>query len=327
MTGQIRRSLPRSASSASMDLSGRTIGVLCATLSVVLFSSFTLVSRLGLSSSLTLPDIAALRFGIGGALLLPVLLRHGLAGVRPRDAGALALFGGLGFAPLAYAGFSLAPAAHGAVLLHGTLPLFTLGVSSVALRHGGTRYQSVGVALIGVGVALMAYDSLVGASARQLMGDMCLLLASLLWSSYGVLTRRLGLPAAQGAAIVAVWSMCCFLPVYAVLPGKALFLAGRGELLLQAVFQGVLIGAVSIFVYTRAVAALGPAQTALFAAAVPCVTTIAAVPLLSETPSIAAAIGVGVATLGMVVALRRAEDRPRAGSCNPNSPAGRMRKR
>jgi drug/metabolite transporter (DMT)-like permease len=119
-----------------------------------------------------------------------------------------------------------------------------------------------------------------------------------------VLSRRLGLPPAQGAAIVAVFSMCAFLPIYLVLPGKALFLVARHELLLQVVVQGVLIGAVSIFVYTRAVAALGPATTALFTAAVPCVTTLAAIPLLSETPSLAGMLGVAAVTGGMIVSLR-----------------------
>src|SRR5215813_6022068 len=103
----------------------RRAGIAFASLSVVLFSSFTLVSRLGLTHALKLPDLAALRFGIGGTLLLPVLLRHGLRGVSLRAAAMLALLGGLGFAPLAYAGFALAPAAHGAVLLHGNYPLFT----------------------------------------------------------------------------------------------------------------------------------------------------------------------------------------------------------
>ncbi len=282
----------------------RTIGAACGALSVLLFSSFTLVSRLGFSSSLTLPDLAALRFGIGGMLLLPALLRFGLSGVRWRDAGALALFGGLGFALSAYAGFSLAPAAHGAVLLHGTLPLFTCAILSVTPSYAGARYRTIGILFIAAGIALMAYDSLTGASVRQLAGDGFLLLASALWSAYGVLARRLGLAPAHGAAIVAVFSMCSFLPVYAMLPGKALFAAGARDLLLQALVQGALIGAVSIFVYTRAVATLGPAATALFTAAVPCVTTMAAMPLLGEFPDIAATIGVGAVTLGMTVAMR-----------------------
>jgi drug/metabolite transporter (DMT)-like permease len=199
---------------------------------------------------------------------------------------------------------SLAPAVHGAVLLHGTLPLLTFVVMSATSRQQTTRYQAVGLVLIAAGIVLMAYDSWTGASVRQLIGDVFLLLASLSWSAYGVLARRLGLPPAQGAAIVAVFSMCCFLPLYAFVPGKALFLVNTQELLLQAVIQGALIGAVSIFVYTRAVAALGPATTALFTAAVPCVTTLVAVPLLSEFPSSTSTIGVAIVTLGMIIGLR-----------------------
>lgn len=282
----------------------RLIGLSCGVLSVLLFASFTLVSRLGFSSRLRLADLAALRFGIGGALLFPALLRADLTRVAWRQAGALALFGGFGFALLAYTGFSLAPAAHGAVLLHGTLPLFTYVLLRATAPGTTPGHRPAGVALIAAGIAVMAYDSLAIASPRQLLGDAFLLLASLFWSSYGVLARRLGLPTASAAAIVAVLSLCVFLPVYALWPGKALLEVGTRELLLQALVQGALIGAISIFVYTRAVAALGPAATALFAAAVPVVTTLAAIPLLSESPSRVALAGVGVVTLGMVVAVR-----------------------
>jgi len=292
----------------------RLIGLGCAGLSVVLFASFTLVSRLGLSTHLRITDLAALRFGIGGTLLFPALLRADLRRVAWSQAAALAFFGGLGFAPLAYVGFSLAPAAHGAVLLHGTLPLFTDAILRVTSRREGPGQRTTGTLLIAAGIALMAYDSLAVASSRQLLGDAFLLLASLLWSSYGVLSRRVGLPAASGAAVVAGVSLCVFLPLYAVLPGKALLTVGAGELLLQAVVQGVLIGALSIFVYTRAVAALGPITTALFAAAVPVVTTVAGIGVLSESPGRIALGGVGVVTLGMVVAARVRDVAPPARS-------------
>ena len=35
--------------------------------------------RLGVTTRLSAPDLTALRFAIGGPLLLPVVLRHGLA--------------------------------------------------------------------------------------------------------------------------------------------------------------------------------------------------------------------------------------------------------
>ena len=107
------------------DGQARTIGVACGVAVILLFSGFMLVSRMGFASSLKLIDIAALRFSIGGLVLLPALLRHGFAGVRMRNAAALAFTGGLGFALCAYTGLMLAPASHGTVLVHGALPLFT----------------------------------------------------------------------------------------------------------------------------------------------------------------------------------------------------------
>ena len=65
---------------ASLGFIGLNDIEVIATLSVPLFSRFTLVSRFGLATSLKLPDIAALRFGVGGLLLVPALIRYGLSG-------------------------------------------------------------------------------------------------------------------------------------------------------------------------------------------------------------------------------------------------------
>lgn len=125
------------------------------------------------------------------------------------------------------------------------------------------------------------------------------------WSAYGISIRRSGVPPIQAAAAVAVISMLCFLPLYIPLRGDALFALGWLDLIVQALFQGILIGALSIFVYTRAVVNLGAIETALFTAAVPTVTALGAIPLLSEWPSDSAWIGVGIVTAGMFVAIHR----------------------
>ncbi|VFR51287.1 Permease of the drug/metabolite transporter (DMT) superfamily [plant metagenome] len=281
------------------------MGVACALLVVALFSGFTLVSRLGFTRSpLTLPDIAALRFGVAGLLMLPVLWHYGLRGLAPRRAVLLAFLGGLGFALFAYAGFLMAPASHGAALLHGTLPLTTFLAAMLLTGAKAGVAKRTGLALIGIGVAAMAWDSLLGASSRQLLGDAALVCASLCWSFYAVTARRLGLAPAHAAAIVAMLSCLAYLPVYAVLPDKALWAAGWQDILIQAGFQGILLGVVSIFVYTQAVASLGAQETALFTAAVPCLTTMLAVALLGEMPTATAWAGVAVVTIGMAVALR-----------------------
>lgn len=282
----------------------RAQGIAYACCAAILFSGFVVVSRLGFSTILTLPDIAALRFGVGGLVLSPILIRHGLGGLRLREAVALAAMGGLGFALFAYAGIALAPAAHGSVLLHGTLSLTT---ALLILALGGSvpgRGRIAGLALIVAGIAAMAWDGFAHASPSLLVGDACLLLASLCWSGYGIYVRHLGLSATRAAALVAVISALMFLPAYALFPGKMLLEAQWQELLLQGVFQGILIAAISIFVYTRAVALLGASQVSLFIATVPVITVLAAFVLLAEVPSVSSLAGVVLVTAGMVTALR-----------------------
>lgn len=282
----------------------RLKGFLYAGCVVVLFSGFVVVSRMGFSTALTVPDIAALRFGLGGLILSPILMRYGRNGLRLREAVALAVLGGLGFALFAYAGFALAPAAHGAVLLHGTLSLTTAFLIFTFDGKAPSRGRSMSLAVIVSGIAAMAWDGFANASSSLFVGDAFLLLASGCWSGYGLYVRRLGRPAVGAAAMVAAISALMFLPVYLLLPGKMLLKAQWSELLLQGIFQGVLVGVISIFVYTRAVTLLGASRVSLFTATVPIITILAAFILLGEVPSASSSIGVILVTVGMMIALR-----------------------
>jgi hypothetical protein len=82
-------------------------------------------SRAGFSTSPTLPNIAALRFGIGAIVLLQLIIKYGISGSRFGQIILISALGGLGFAVLAYSGFALAPDSHGGVLIHGALTLTT----------------------------------------------------------------------------------------------------------------------------------------------------------------------------------------------------------
>jgi drug/metabolite transporter (DMT)-like permease len=278
------------------------VGFVYGAMSVALFSGFTLVSRAGLTASLKPWDLAALRFGIGGLLMLPVLLRCGFAKIRLRDALALALTGGLGFAACAYAGFALAPASHGAVLLHGTLPLSTFLLARKG-RNGMSATSAAGLAFMGLGIAAMATEGAGRNTPSQWLGDAALVLASFSWSAYGLLARKLALPPAHSASIVAVLSLAMSTPVFLALPGLHFSSASWHEWLLQGVFQGLLVGAVSIYAYSNAVVRLGPQRTAVLTAAVPCVTTAGAVLLLHESLSIFVLAGIGLVTAGMLISL------------------------
>ncbi|OYU42122.1 MAG: hypothetical protein CFE44_25815, partial [Burkholderiales bacterium PBB4] len=138
----------------------QVLGVICGIGVILLFSSFTLVSKIGFASSLKIVDIAAIRFFIAGILMAPVLFHFGLSGIRFRDAFLLTFTGGIGFALLAYSGFSMAPASHGAALLHGTLPLFSAVLAYIFLAKKINAMRVLGLLGIFLGIVTMAGDSI-----------------------------------------------------------------------------------------------------------------------------------------------------------------------
>jgi drug/metabolite transporter (DMT)-like permease len=268
--------------------------------SVLLFASFTLSSRLGLTTDFAIADLALLRFGIAATLLLPLFWRRGLAGLSLARACALAACGGLGFALLAYQGFRLAPASHAAVLLHGTLPLFGLLFGALVLGERASRLRVAGGALIGVGMGTV----LVGGGEAG-TGHPYLIGASAAWSLYGALLARWRVKATDALAVVAALSFVAY-GAYALASGHVLDTVPERAFAAQALVQGVLIGALSLFVFSKAVEMLGATRAAVAVTAVPVITVLGGIALLSEFPAPAEWAGLGLAVLGMGAALWRA---------------------
>lgn len=282
-------------------MSETAIGLACAVGVVLLFCSFVIVSRLGLRTELEPTDLAFIRYVVSGTVLLPVFLRHGTAGLALRQAVALSGLGAIGFVLFAFHGFERAPASHGSALMHGTLPAFSLVIAYVLARHRPEWLSVAGASAIGAGVLLMIWDSLSVADTSQLIGDFFLLCAAGCWAGYGLLVRSLRVPALQAATIITTFAMIGYAPVYLAATTTRVLSLPLSDVLTQAVFQGVLIGILSVVLYTRVVQALGANAAALAAAFVPALTTLLAIPLLGETPSATTLAGVLLVTLGIVV--------------------------
>jgi drug/metabolite transporter (DMT)-like permease len=128
-------------------------GALYGLAAISIWSGWIVVARLGLQKSLTPWDIAALRFGVAGVLLLPYLTRRGLGGARLGWTGIAAIVIG-GGAPvlLANAGLLFAPAAHAGALFPGVMPLMVAILAAIVLAEPFTNAKKVGFGLILPGV-------------------------------------------------------------------------------------------------------------------------------------------------------------------------------
>src|SRR5437762_6465965 len=150
---------------------------------VSIWSGWIVVARLGLRTSLTPWDIAALRFGVAGFLLLPYVFRKGLAVDRLGCVGLAAIVLG-GAAPvfLANSGLLFAPAAHAGALFPGVMPLMVALLAAAILGEPFSAIKRLGFALILPGVVAIAWDSGGAAGSTQTIGHALFLGAGLAWA-------------------------------------------------------------------------------------------------------------------------------------------------
>src|SRR5438445_7640480 len=196
-----------------LTISGRTPadyvrGALYGLAAVSIWSGWIVVARLGLKSSLTPWDIAALRFGVAGLLLLPYVVGKGIALKRLGWIGLAAIVLG-GGAPvlLANAGLLFAPAAHAGALFPGVMPLMVAILAAAILREAFTGAKKLGFALILPGVFGIAWDGGGAIGARQNIGHVLFLSSGLAWACYTVAMRRARLDGLHAAAIAAVGAL------------------------------------------------------------------------------------------------------------------------
>lgn len=277
-------------------------GYLAAAATLVMWTSFSLVSRLGGKSVLTPYDVFALRLITASIVLLP------FAGSLPprvwRD-GRLWLLGflcSLLYCLLVYNGFKYAPAAHGAILLSGMQPFL---ISTVVWLIAGTRpgrTRSIGLFFIGTGIICAAMPYFSDWSADTLFGDFLILLSSICWAIYSVLAARWGYSAWTLTRAVTFGPAVLFLPVYFLWLPKQLAAAPLSMIAIQCFFQGIVATILAMLAYLKAVSILGAERSAAFLALVPITTGLIAVPLLNEALTVWLLSGLVLVSLGSYIA-------------------------
>jgi drug/metabolite transporter (DMT)-like permease len=269
----------------SRDIAHYLRGAAFGLAAVSIWSGWIVVARLGLRSSLTPWDIAGIRFGVAGLLMLPLVLARGLAVDRLGWGGLVAIVLG-GAAPvfLANWGLSFAPAAHAGALFPGVMPLMVALLAAAVLREEFTWAKKLGFALMVPGVLAITLASGGELGSAQNLGHALFLCAGLAWAFYTVALRRARLDGLHAAAISAVGSMLLYLPVYCSLPATSIARAAWFDIALQAFVQGILTAIISLMFYGKAVSILGASSGAAFAALCPAMTALMAIPILGEWP-------------------------------------------
>jgi drug/metabolite transporter (DMT)-like permease len=278
-------------------------GALYGLAAVSIWSGFIVVARLGLQTSLTPWDIAAIRFAVSGSLLAPYVIRKGLALERLGWTGLAAVVAGCG-APmvlLANAGLLFAPAAHAGALFPGVMPLMVAILATPMLRETFTSQKRIGCTLIAMGIIGILWGAGGTIGTTQNIGHLLFLSAGLAWACYTVAMRRARLDGLHAAALAATISLALYLPIYAYCAGSRVFKAPLSDIALQAIVQGFLTGIVALLLYGRMISILGATGGAALLALTPTMTALMGIPILGEFPSAIDWTAIVVISIGVYV--------------------------
>jgi len=182
---------------------------------ISIWSGWMVFTRLDLhGSGLTVYDITAISFSTAAILLFPVLLRQGAFARTVGMTGTALMVAGAGapYVLVSAAGLLFAPAAQAGALIPGVMPLFATILSVLFLAESIARNRLIGLTLIPVGIVMIIGSSILFPEGQRWIGQLLFLAASPLWASYTVTLRRSGVKPLHGAAIVAFWSACLFMP-------------------------------------------------------------------------------------------------------------------
>jgi drug/metabolite transporter (DMT)-like permease len=264
-------------------------GYIAAAVAVIIWATYPVATRAGVTGPFAAEELVTLRFGIGALLFLPYLLVH----FRAIGRGAwiqgvpLTLFQGAGMGALVICGLQFAPANHAAALGPGVSPAWVAVLGFLVFARRPSRRATLGAALCAVGVLALAWWSAKEHSAAVLAGDAMFLAASALGALYVLQLRNWGVSAIQGAAIVSLYSALIVVPWHAWSASQPLWRVPPSDLLWQVLWQGILIGCIALVALNHAITRLGAERSTAMVAFVPVLSAMVALFYLGEVPAIA----------------------------------------
>ncbi len=249
--------------------------------------------------------VACVRFATAATLLFAwCRLRRIPIPLRWADAPlvlAVAATSVVGYNVLFLYGVTLAPASHGAVIVPGLIPVFTLGLARAVFREPIRWRQAIGAAVSLVGLALVVGPAF-GSEPGVLAGDGMYAISALLWATYTILGRRV----TQRFHVAAITFLSGAVGALAFVPLALLDPAGFGAIataspraLAGLAYLGSLGTAVGFVAFYLGVQGLGAARASAYAVLIPLFGVSLTVPILGEPFSPVSLVGAGIVIAGL----------------------------
>ena len=282
---------------------------LIAGISVVFIWSFWLVvTRSGVSSTLTIYDFAAFRYGLSSLIALPIVLYF-----KPWQTMSFLrvivitfLLGPI-YILCVFSGFIYAPASHGGIFMNGLMPFFTLIFGFFLMRQKIFFQQILGAATILLGGCLAVYDGLELSFSDAWIGDLFFIIGAIFFSIYVVLSRLWNITMTQLLFCGSVINAIIYLPIYIAFLPKGITEAPNQILVLQMIYQGFVPNLIGIFFITYASQKIGSASISAILSSVPPIGSVLGLLILGELLGIFGWLSLILITPGILLVVLKRE--------------------
>jgi len=271
---------------------------------VIVWSGWMVASRFAIKGTLTSYDITALRFTVGGVAFLPVVLRKGLR-IGPKGLWSgflLSVLMGAPYTNIAVAGMAFAPASHASTIINGTVLVITTLAGIFILRESTSPLRLFGVACSIAGIIFMLAGKSDAGGANQGFGHLLFIISGILWASYILLIRAWKVGGLHAASVVCVFSMLIYMPFYLLFADSHIGMHNWHEVAFQGIYQGILTAVIALSAFNIGVGILGASRAGAIIPLVPVLSTLLAIPVLGEIPSLFEWVAVGTVSLGVLLA-------------------------
>jgi drug/metabolite transporter (DMT)-like permease len=282
--------------------SGLLVGTLCGVAAAFGWAAGFATAKHGINIGFSPADLAFHRFFWSGLLLMPFAMRAGffkLGGIGWGRGFVMTILAGPPQALVAYTGFILVPLGHGTTIQPACAALSGLILATLVLGERPTTTRIVGGIIIIAGLIVFGVESLTTIGTHGVGGDLLFAAAGVFWAAFGTVLRMWRGPGMAAANVVAALSIFVFAPLFLIFVGfDNMIRMGLTENLLQALVQGILAGALPIFLFARSVILLGAGRAATFPALVPGFALIIGYVALGIEPSIPQVVGLVIVVVG-----------------------------
>ncbi|MGN6645957.1 MAG: DMT family transporter [Cytophaga sp.] len=270
-----------------------------ATLVVCIWAGWITLSRMGVQTALTPYDITLLRFGTAALLMLPFSLQYNWREVKWKQVLIVALGCGFPYTMLSFIGLKTIKAANAGVFVNGMLPVIGLFYTLFWFKEKVSfiKYLAIIVLLI---ANLVMMDFTNSISSTYVLGILSLLSAAAVFSTYMAATKKWGYTMKDVIAFVPLINAVLFLPVWLLLPSQISNTPVQ-NVVVQILYQGVLVSVIALVLITYAVSKLGSGTMSVFLSYVPAITAVLAFIFLGEKLSLQEQLGIVLCSMGLIV--------------------------